>query len=82
MMVKLKLDDERLLGAICVLENYLDGALADYLNGDIDENMTMCLDDSIYVHRMLELARCPFNAMVEDEYERRKRDYDNSRKNL
>lgn len=70
--MKVNLDKERVLGAIVVLENYLDGAVADYENGQIDDNDTTCLEDSIYVHKILDLVLTDgWKALSGDEYEER-----------
>lgn len=37
-MSRKRLELEDYNGAICVMENYLDGALADYENGDVEND--------------------------------------------
>ena len=64
------IDDTKVLGAIVVLENYIDGALADYEDGQVEN--TTCLEDSIYVHRVLEfIATHGFSLWAGDEYQER-----------
>lgn len=69
-MVKLKIDETRLLSTIALIENHLDGAVSDYESGGV-ENVEF-LDDLIYVHRLLTIASTHgFSALVPDEYEER-----------
>ena len=69
MGIKIELDRERVVGAIALLENYLDGAVHDYENGDVDNSDF--ISDCIYVHKMLECVYNPFKSIVGDEYEKR-----------
>lgn len=69
-MITLKIDEKKLIGAIAVLENYIDGALSDYERDMIEDNQ--CLEDSIYVHKILELASTHgFSALEPHEYTER-----------
>ena len=76
-MKKFVIDEEKILGAIVVLENYLDGAVADYVNGDVD-NVSI-LEDSIYFHKLLRYVLSPFSALVGDEYEEKYLEKKNSK---
>ena len=67
---KISLDNNRLLGAIGVLENYIVGALADYENGDIDDEHLCCLEDSVYVYTKLEQVMT-LGFSLHNEYEER-----------
>ena len=68
-MVKVNIDSDRVIGALVVLENYLDGALADFEDDMVEDNTA--LEDSIYVHKILERAVSPFSCLIGDEYEER-----------
>lgn len=68
-MVKVNIDSNKINGALVVLENYLDGALADYENGDVEDNPI--IEDSIYVHKLLKNTLSPFNSLIKDEYEQK-----------
>ena len=69
-MVTLKIDETRLTSAIALIENHLDGAVADFERGGVD-NFEF-LDDLIYVHRVLEIASTHgFAGLVPDEYAER-----------
>jgi len=68
--MKVNIDENKILGAIAVLENYLDGALADYENNQIEE--TCCLEDSIYVNKILNIILTHgWKALSGDDYEER-----------
>ena len=70
--MKVNIDENKVLGAIAVLENYLDGALADFENGQIDDDMTCVLEDSIYVNKILNIILTKgWKALSGDEYEER-----------
>lgn len=69
-MYKIKIDEERLLSTIALIENHLDGAVADFETGGIDN--VEFLDDLIYVHRILVIASTHgWAALTPDEYEER-----------
>ena len=69
-MVTLKVDEERLTSTIALIENHLDGAVADFERGMV-ENVDF-IDDMIYVHKILEAAQTHgFSSMVPNEYEER-----------
>ena len=71
-MITIKIDETKLTGAIGVLENYLDGAVVDYENGQIDEENSLCIKDSIYVRKILTIASTHgFSSLIPDEYEER-----------
>ena len=66
-MITLKIDETRLSSTIALIENHLDGAVADYERGDV-ENVEF-IEDLAYVHKMLELASTGgWSALREDEY--------------
>lgn len=66
-MVTLKIDETRLLSTIALIENHLDGAVADYERGSV-ENVEF-IEDLAYVHKMLELASTGgWSALRKDEY--------------
>ena len=66
-MVTLKIDETRLLSTIALIENHLDGAVADYESGDMDN--VAFIEDLAYVHKMLELASTGgWSALRPDEY--------------
>lgn len=68
MKYKVSIDNEKILGAIAVLENYLDGAVADYEDGQVEN--TGIISDCIYVHKILELILTHgFSSLEGDEYE-------------
>ncbi len=68
--MKVNIDENRVLGAIAVLENYLDGAVADYEDDQI-ENVEF-IEDCIYVRHVLELVSTKgFSSLVPDEYAER-----------
>ena len=54
MKKKVIFDTDELYGAVSVLENYLDGALADYENGDVDKDCDMLINDSIKALKLLQ----------------------------
>ena len=68
-MKRIELDENKIIGAIVVLENYIDGALSDYENGEVEN--TDVLEDCIYVHRKLQVASCLFCSITQDEYKER-----------
>ena len=69
-MIKIKIDETRLLSTIALIENHLDGAVADFEYGQV-ENVEF-LDDLVYVHKILEMASTHgFSALSGDEYEER-----------
>ena len=51
-MAKKYLDIETFNGAICVMENYLDGALPDFENGDVENSYLIesCLDTMALIY--------------------------------
>ncbi len=67
----ININKEKVIGAIVVLENYLDGALADFEEGSVDN--TDIIEDCIYVHKKLELVYNPFLSFMGDldDYEKR-----------
>ena len=68
--MKININEDKILGAIGVLENYIIGALADYEQGQIEE--TTCLEDSIYIYKILTLVSTHgFSALTGCEYEER-----------
>lgn len=69
-MTVIKIDETKLLSAIALIENHLDGAVADFEKGDV-ENVEF-LDDLIYVHKQLQRAATHgWSQMVPNEYEER-----------
>ena len=69
-MVTLKLDENRLAAVIALIENHLDGAVADYEHGDVD-NVDF-LEDLAYMHKQLNrAATCGWSELVGDEYVKR-----------
>ena len=69
-MITIKIDETRLISTITLIENHLDGAVADYEKGKVD-NVDF-LEDLVYVHKMLEKASTHgFSALSGDEYEER-----------
>ena len=68
-MKNIKIDESKVLGAIVVLENYIEGALSDFENKDVEN--TSVLEDCIYIHRLLELVNCNISCLFEDEYKNR-----------
>ena len=72
-MVTLKIDETRLLSTIALIENHLDGAVADFENGGVDN--VEFLDDLIYVRKLLTIASTHgWSALSKDEYEERMED--------
>ena len=69
MKKKITIDTNRLVGAIAVLKNYLDGAVYDAEQGAVD-NFEF-IEDCIYVHRLLEVTECCWSELKPDEYEER-----------
>ena len=67
-ILTIKVDDNRTLAAITVLENYLDGAVPDMINGDV-ENKDFVLD-VIYIHKALTKVNSPFSYLHENKYEK------------
>ncbi len=68
--MKVDVDETKILGAVAVLENYLDGALADFEDDQV-ENVEF-LEDCIYVHRLLDLVLTHgWKALSGDEYTER-----------
>ena len=68
--MRVNIDETKTLGAIGVLENYIIGALADYENGDVED--TTCLEDSIYIYKLLTLVSTHgISALTGCEYEER-----------
>lgn len=66
-MITLKIDETRLASTIALIENHLDGAVADYEEGDI-ENVEF-IEDLAYVHKMFEIATTHgWSALHQDEY--------------
>ena len=66
-MVTLKIDETRLTSTIALIENHLDGAVADYESGNV-ENVAF-IEDLAYVHRTLEIAVTHgWSALRNDEY--------------
>ena len=68
----IKIDNNRISAAIAILENYLDGAVPDMLNGDV-ENTDFVLD-AIYMHKILTEVDCPFSCLIENKYEKQIRE--------
>ena len=69
-MTTIKIDETRLISTIALIENHLDGAVADFEDGQV-ENVDF-LDDLVYVHKILEMASTHgFSALTLDEYEER-----------
>lgn len=67
--MKVNIDETRVMGAIAVLENHLNGAVADLEAGNV-ENIEF-LEDCAYVHKLLEAINCKWNALIPNEYEER-----------
>ena len=67
----MKIDKTKINGAIVLLENYLDGALADLEQGNIDD--IDMIEDCVYVHKLLEneLISIPFITQFPSEYQER-----------
>lgn len=67
----MKIDKTKINGAIVLLENYLDGALADLEQGNIDD--IGMVEDCVYVHKLLEneLIGIPFICQFPSEYQER-----------
>lgn len=69
-MTTIKVDENRLISTIALIENHLDGAVADFENGQV-ENVEF-LDDLVYVHKLLTAASTHgFSLFSGDEYEER-----------
>ncbi len=67
--MKSKLKTENYLGAIAVLENYLDGAIADYENGDVENDSL--IQDSIETIKLIYALTNPILLYSVKEYEER-----------
>ncbi len=68
--MKVNIDKEKVTGAIVVLENYLDGAISDFENGDVEN--TAIIEDCIYAHRILDLVLTGgWISLENDKYEER-----------
>lgn len=67
----MRIDKTKINGAITVLENYLDGALADLEQGNTDA--IEMIEDCVYVHKLLEneMIGIPFIAQFPSEYQER-----------
>ena len=67
----MKIDRNKINGAITVLENYLDGALSDLEQGNTDA--IDMIEDCVYVHKLLEneMIGIPFIAQFPSEYQER-----------
>ena len=66
-MVTLKVDETRLLSTIALIENHLDGAVADYERGSVDN--VEFIEDLAYMHRLLNIASTHgWGALIKDEY--------------
>ena len=69
-MVLLKIDENRLTATITLIENHLDGAVADYENGNV-ENVEF-LEDLAYMHKQLNrVATHGWSELAGDEYVKR-----------
>lgn len=69
MKVKRSFDTDNYGGACMVLTNYLDGALADYENGNIDDDCTTCIEHSINALELMSVSI--FGVGTYDEYRER-----------
>ena len=66
-MIWAKLDETRLTSTIALIENHLDGAVADYENGDV-ENVEF-LEDLAYIHEVLtSVVTHGWSRFIKDEY--------------
>ena len=66
-MTILKLDENRLIATIALIENHLDGAVADYEEGRVDN--VEFLEDLAYMHKQLERASTyGWSGLRKDEY--------------
>ena len=67
----MKVDKEKLHSAVMVLENYLDGALADLEQGDV-ENVEF-IEGCVYTHKYLMslIIDFPLLSLCSGEYEER-----------
>ena len=78
MRVTRKFDTDDMVGACAVLVNYLDGALADYENGNIDEDGTMCIEQSINALELMSISF--FGVGAYEEYREKFEEIKKSRK--
>ena len=66
-MIKINIDENRVLSTIALIENHLDGAVSDYEQGGVDN--VEFLEDLAYTHKVLEIALTHgWAALREDEY--------------
>ena len=66
-MSKQKLSINNFIGAIVLMENYLDGAVADYENGDIEN--TSIIDSCIETIKLIYSLTEPILLLTDKEYE-------------
>ena len=74
MIKKVKFDTDDYYGAICVLENYLDGALADYECDQVENDLL--IEHSINAIELLELSLFGYGLSREyrERYEKKKKE--------